>query len=55
MSARKYSKETAEQVVEHFGSDFEYGLDLHRVAALQREHGPNKLEEEEKVSDYACV
>ena len=46
---KRYSKETVEQVIDHLGSDIINGLDGGQVASLQQEHGPNKLEEEEKV------
>lgn len=46
---RSLSKVTAEEVVEVLSSDSSVGLSSLNIVSLRREHGSNKLEEEEKV------
>lgn len=45
---RKYSREPGEQVIEGFNSDAKIGLTQNQVVSLQKAHGPNKLDEEQK-------
>jgi hypothetical protein len=49
MSLLKYAKATADEVVEILRSDPANGLSTTSVESLQKVHGPNKLEEDEKV------
>ena len=46
---RKYAKDTTEQVIDTLSSNLRQGLSSIQVASLKKEHGLNKLEEEEKV------
>jgi len=45
---RKYAKDTTEQVIDTLSSNLRQGLSSIQVASLRKEHGLNKLEEEEK-------
>jgi magnesium-transporting ATPase (P-type) len=46
---RRFAKDTAEQIVETFGTNLREGLNSNQIASLRKAHGLNKLEEEEKV------
>ena len=50
MSLLKYAKAKADEIVEILHSDAANGLSTISVESLQKVHGPNKLEEDEKVS-----
>ena len=52
---RKYAKDTTEQVIDTLSSNLRQGLSSIQVASLKKEHGLNKLEEEEKVWLYCYI
>jgi hypothetical protein len=50
---RNYSRITSNEVIDSLKSNQEFGLKLADIPSLQRVHGLNKLEKEEKVFNRA--